>query len=278
MAKREHQMPSVLKQDGDRPYWYIRYRVRILNRETKKFERKEKWHRLGDCDRTSKRQAERLRDQVVAAVNEQVFTMQNQILLTDFSAIYEGRHVPTLAFGNKYTSILKNHIVPAFGQYRLCDLRTEDAQEFLNDKAAAGLPWWTRNDLKGVLSGLFTKATDWGYWSGKNPTLRTTLGPKRTLRKKYGLTDEQIVRLINALPEPVRLMVATAVSTAIRVSELAGVKWGSIDLGNGVMYVQETYFRGHVGETKTEESHRRSGARRVDFGVPRCQAGGCRSG
>src|ERR1017187_8251143 len=39
MAKREHQMPSVLKQDGDRPYWYIRYRVRILNRETKKFER-----------------------------------------------------------------------------------------------------------------------------------------------------------------------------------------------------------------------------------------------
>src|ERR1039458_718349 len=29
MAKREHQMPSVLKQDGDRPYWYIRYRVRI---------------------------------------------------------------------------------------------------------------------------------------------------------------------------------------------------------------------------------------------------------
>ena len=259
MAKREHQMPSVLKQDGDRPYWYIRYRVRILNRETKKFERKEKWHRLGDCDRTSKRQAERLRDQVVAAVNEQVFTMQNQILLTDFSAIYEGRHVPTLAFGNKYTSILKNHIVPAFGQYRLCDVRTEDVQEFLNDKAAAGLSWWTRNDLKGVLSGLFTKATDWGYWSGKNPTLRTTLGPKRTLRKKYGLTDEQIVRLINALPEPVRLMVATAVSTAIRVSELAGVKWGSIDLENGVMYVQETYFRGHVGETKTEESHRSLG-------------------
>ena len=84
MAKREYQMPSVLKQDGDRPYWYIRYRVRILNRETKKFERKEKWHRLGDCDRTSKRQAERLRDQVVAAVNEQIFTMQNQILLTDF--------------------------------------------------------------------------------------------------------------------------------------------------------------------------------------------------
>ncbi len=95
MAKREHQMPSVLKQDGDRPYWYVRYRVRILNRETKKFERKEKWHRLGDCDRTSKRQAERLRDQVVAAVNEQVFTMQNQILLSDFSAIYMSRPWPS---------------------------------------------------------------------------------------------------------------------------------------------------------------------------------------
>jgi hypothetical protein len=74
MARREHQLPSVLRQKGTRPYWYIRYRGRVLNNETSEFERKEKWHNLGYCDEISKREAERLRDELLMRVNEQVFS------------------------------------------------------------------------------------------------------------------------------------------------------------------------------------------------------------
>ena len=158
--------------------------------------------------------------------------------------------------GEKYKSLLKNHILPVFGSFRLCDIGTEDIQAFLNLKQEGGLSWWTRNDLKGVISGVFTKATDWGYWTEKNPALRTSLGPQKNKRKKYGLTDDQIVALINALPPVVQLMVATDVSTGMRVSELCGLKWGSIDLSRGTVRVQETFFRGKEGETKTEKSHR----------------------
>src|SRR5437764_1393686 len=46
MARREHQMPSVKRSGGKRPYFYIRYRVRVLVAGDQ-FERKEKQHFLG---------------------------------------------------------------------------------------------------------------------------------------------------------------------------------------------------------------------------------------
>ncbi len=51
-------------------------------------------------------------------------------------------------------------------------------------RSLAPLAWWTRNDLRGCLSGVFTKATDLGYWTDENPVLRTSLGPQKTKRKK----------------------------------------------------------------------------------------------
>ena len=56
MARREFQMPAVLRQESARPYWYIRYRRKVLVGKDE-FERKEVWHRLGDCEQITKRQA-----------------------------------------------------------------------------------------------------------------------------------------------------------------------------------------------------------------------------
>ena len=58
MARREFQKPSVLRQEGPRPYWYIRYRRKVLVSKNR-IKREEKWHRLGYCDDITKRQAER---------------------------------------------------------------------------------------------------------------------------------------------------------------------------------------------------------------------------
>src|SRR5437868_15271013 len=54
MARREHQMPKVLRQKGPRPYWYVRYRVKVLVSKNQ-IKRQEKWHRLGYCDEMNKR-------------------------------------------------------------------------------------------------------------------------------------------------------------------------------------------------------------------------------
>ncbi|MCL4841280.1 MAG: tyrosine-type recombinase/integrase [Bryobacteraceae bacterium] len=257
MARREFQRPEVLKHEGPRPYWYVRYRVKTLT-GPHQVARKEKRQWLGNCDEMTKRQAERLRDEIMRKVNDQVFTIQNQIPFGEFVKLYLDQHVSTLAPGpkQKYTSLLKNHILPEFGEKRLCDVRTDVVQVFLNRKAAGGLAWWTRNDLKGVISGIYTKASDWGYWSDKNPVLRTTLGRKRAKRLKLILSDEQFARLLNELREDVRLMVETAISTGMRVSEIIGLKWRCVDLDRGLIRVEERYYRGDTDEPKSERSHR----------------------
>jgi integrase len=221
-------------------------------------ERKEKRHWLGNCNEMTKREAERLRDEIIRKVNDQVFTIQNQIPFGEFVKLYLDQHVSTLAPGpkQKYASLLKNHILPEFGDGRLCDVRTDIVQAFLNKKAADGLSWWTRNDLKGVISGVYTKATDWGYWTDKNPVLRTTLGRKKAKRQKLILSDEQFGQLLRELGDDVGLMVETAISTGMRVSEIIGLKWRYVDLDRGLIRVEERYYRGDTDEPKSERSRR----------------------
>jgi integrase len=257
MARREFQMPNVLRHDGSQPYWYIRYRQKVLVGKNR-IERKEVWHRLGDCDQITKRQAMRLRDEVMRDVNREVYTVQSQIQFGDFVEIYRKQHIPLLAAGAqaKYRSLLERHILPAFRSVKLCDMDTEAIQEFLNVKRTEGLAWSTRSDLKNVVSGIFSKADDWDYWSGRNPVRRTSIGRQRAKRQKRILSDEQLRLLLAGLPDPVRLMVETAVSTGMRVSEILGLRWGCVDLTRGLVRVEERYYRGDVDLPKTQRSRR----------------------
>jgi len=138
----------------------------------------------------------------------------------------------------------------------LCEIDTETVQAFLNSKKEAGLAWWTRNDLKNVLSSIFTKAEDWGYWDGRNPTTRTVLGRKQWKRERRILSDDQFRLLLAALPTHVQLMVWTAVSTGMRVSDVLGLRWRSVDLDRGLVSVTERYYRGDTDEPKSERGRR----------------------
>lgn len=258
MARREFQMPSVLRQEGPRPYWYIRYRVKVLTGKNQ-IRRKEKWHKLGYCDEMTKREALRLRDELMRSVNREVYTIQSQIPFEDFVNIYKREHIPTLSPGAqaKYLGLLARHILPAIGAKKLCDIDTETVQALLNAKKEEGLAWWTRNDLKNVISSFFTKAEDWGYWDGRNPTLRTVIGRKQWKRERRILTDDQFRLLLAVLPSWVQLMVMTTVSTGMRISEVIGLKWRNVDLEQGVVLVTERFYRGNTDEPKSEKAHRR---------------------
>jgi integrase len=169
-----------------------------------------------------------------------------------------GRYAVTLAPGgrNRDLSLLHNHVLPSLGTMRLCDIGSEEVQTFLNTKNTEGLSWWTRKGLQAVISSLFTKAEDWGYWEGRNPARRTTLGRKRPKRQRRILTDEQLRLLLAVVPESVRLMVETAVSTGMRVSEILGLRWRCVDFKFGVIRVEERFYRGDTGEPKSERGRR----------------------
>ncbi len=135
-------------------------------------------------------------------------------------------------------------------------MATGKSRDLSNAKAAEGLSWWTRKDIKGIISGIFTKAEHWKCWQGQNPARSVSLGRKRPKRQKRILTDDQMRQLLATLPLFVRLMIELAVSTSMRISEILGLKWRCVDLKRGIVDVEERYYRGDTDEPKTERSRR----------------------
>jgi len=257
MARREYQNPPLRKSKSTRPFWYIRYRRKVLIGKGQ-IERVQKQQSLGYCDEIGKREAERLREEILRQLNREVYTIQSHIPFSDFTAIWKEKHIPNLGAGTKkkYACHLNKHILPAFGVLKLCDVDTELIQDFLNGKERDGLAWWTRSDLRNILSSIFTKADDWGYWKDRNPVERADLGRKRAKREKRLLTDEQFLRLLDELPDFAALICRTADSTGLRISEILGLKWKNVDLTTGWLQIRERYYRGDQDVTKSEKSIR----------------------
>ena len=103
---------------------------------------------------------------------------------------------------------------------------------------------------------MFTRAADWRYWTGQNPAWRTTLGRKRPKRERRILRDEQFGALVAAMPADIRLMIAVAVTTGVRVSEILALQWRCLDVDRGTVRVEKRCYRGDTDEPKTDQSRR----------------------
>jgi integrase len=128
--------------------------------------------------------------------------------------------------------------------------------QWLAQKAAQGLSWSTRCDLRNILSGIFTKAMDWGYHIDRNPVERVAVGRRRMAREHRKLTDDQIRALLAALHPDVRLIVTMALLSALRISEVLGLQWQDVDLERRIVYVRRRWYRGELDWVKSARSER----------------------
>lgn len=138
-----------------------------------------------------------------------------------------------------YEVILRNHLLPAFGDRLLRDITTAAVQEYVGEKAAAGLSPKTVNKQLVLLKGMLTRAIEWGYIK-ESPArfVRRLAEPHREM--DYYSPDE-VARLLVAANPRERLLIATAVFTGLRQGELLALRWKDIDLHKGVVYVRRSY-------------------------------------
>jgi integrase len=244
-----------------RPYYGIRVRVQQMTPDGRKW--KQPILNCGYLGEVTEKQALRKRAELLAKVNNQALTMPAEILLREFvEEVYKKKHYPTISQSTqeKYDSHLKNHILPALGDYRLKDLR--DVQEFFNTKMS--LSWNTRMDIRNIISSIYTKAYDWEWWDGRNPAERVELGPKTNLRRKDIPEYDELKLLLANLPEresyprdDMSLIIRTVTFTGLRISEVSGLKASSINLKNGWLVVRSRYRRGNESIPKTDGSERK---------------------
>jgi integrase len=257
---RKYQNPKLeIRRDVERPYYFIRVTLPVITDEGRK--RKRQRRNLGFLDEISLKQAKQERAKVLEVVNAGRVLVQSQIRIKDIARQFLDVRVPQLGFatGKKYRTQIENHILPAFGELRMCDIDPPAVEAWLNVKAVAGLGWWSRIDLKGVLSAIYTTATHWGLWTGDNPTKGVRVGKKRPVREKRLLTADELRAILAAVQDRAKFVIMILFGLGLRISEVLGLKWRDIDFDSGVVFVRRRWYRGDLsdeGETKSDNSCR----------------------
>jgi len=264
------QHPGVHERtDRGGSYWYFRYWEDVLQGDgTTKAIRK--FNTIGPSkgdNRLTKKQAEVERDKFLTKINKP--TVQEKVAdgLALFSKMvekYRAAHVEAEVAGHfllakptreKYVIHLEQRIVPQWGGRRLCEINPDEVQQWLFQTCDS---WHMMNDLRGIMSGVYTKAEEWGYWpeGRRNPMSRVKIGEKWTVRPERILTEEQTVKVLARLSDPNLLIVETALATGARISEILGLSWQHVDLKDGIIHIVKRNWRGDIDDPKSKTSKR----------------------
>jgi len=258
MARRRYQKGSLRKRGKRNPVWELQWWEDYI-RDDGAIGRRRESLILGPASAMTKRQARKTADEKLCALNQGKVSPHATLDLREFVE----RHLvpsffPTLkpSTQNRYRITLNTHLLPAFGNQRLCDIRTLDIQNFVLRKMENGLGWESAQHFRNLMSRIFAMAKEWGYFSENNPANGVLLPEKKPLREKHVLSPDQISRLLMTMPDPCRTMFLLGVLTGLRIGEILGLRWKDVRFDSGEIRVEQAWYRGSFGTPKTKASRR----------------------
>lgn len=258
LMPRKYQNPKLeVREDVGRPFYFVRVSLKKMTDAGPV--RKRKVEFIGWVDETPKKTALKRRAEIIEVVNSGRVLMQSQLRFKDLCDRFLAARVPQLGFAaqSRYRTQIANHILPAFGDMKLCEIDGSKIEEWLRGKSGS-LGWWSRIDLKGIMSAIFTAAKGWKLWDGDNPTLGVRIGKKRLVREKRLLKIEEFRILLGALEDREKFIVLIMFGLGLRISETLGLRWSDIDFHAKTITVQRRWYRGDLseeGETKSDASN-----------------------
>ena len=146
-----------------------------------------------------------------------------------------------------YKSIIKNHINPNIGFYRLSQITTSTLQEFINRIFL--IKSFSKNFLKNilkVLKGSFHYAEDYGFVK-QSPALKVKL-PTFDIPDKdpaYILSNEEFDMIYERFKRNhcAQYAFLTAYYTGLRISEVFGLTWDNIDFEKKTLTVEKNILK-----------------------------------
>lgn len=252
MSRRRHQSPTPKIHAN---FWTIL--VRVDEFADGKPIRKLKRIRLAPAD-TAERVVTKLRDEYVRPMNT---TFSGVGSATNFKEFVQGTYLrcdaAILAKStlDRYKGVLKNYLIPTFGDKMLRDLTPATLQAYFSGFAGSNLSRESVDKIRDVLATVLRLAVGKYALLTGNPMEHVVLPRSRMGRKKSKphISPEQFDLLVTSMPEPYATMVYTAIYTGLRVSELIGLRWN--DLGHDSITVDERYCRGDWSEPKSQASN-----------------------
>ena len=201
----------------------------------------------------SRAEAERLRDDYVAPLNEPALAFGGAIAFRDFVRIYVRDVLSMYASTTqaRAQSVLKNHLIPAFGDLILREITLERLQAYFARLQQSALSAESLDKIRDVMSGVLRTAVEYGRLHS-NPVEKVRLRRRKRISPKPFLRVEQYDMLEQALAEPYATMVYVAMFTGLRVSELTALRWRHLTADS--ITVEERFHRGDWDQPKTASS------------------------
>lgn len=192
---------------------------------------------------TGKTQKEvREKMQAAVEVNQGTYTAPQRMTVGQWLDIWQRDYLGAikLSTADGYIRSVRNHLKPALGAIRLDQLRPHDVQGFVN--GLEGLTPSTVRYHHQVLHTALKKAVELNYIP-RNPAARCEL-PRVEQEEVHPLNDEQAAALLAAAKDTnVEHLLAVALFTGLRQSELLGLTWDAIDFTVGVIRVNKQLAR-----------------------------------
>jgi integrase len=153
----------------------------------------------------------------------------------------------------QYFYFVQKYLLPYFGAWPLEDIRPEEVQRFVN--FFSELAPKTVRSMAAALSSSLRTAVRRGFLE-TNPVRGVALPPKRSIRERRALSQEEVAVLLAELKEPCRAIVILIVLTGMRIGEVLALRWGKIDWQEKILLVDEGVYEKEVSTPKTESGIR----------------------
>ena len=248
-STRRHQKGYIFKKGSS---WYLRYYDSVVGPDGRTA-RKAKCKKLADCSGQyrSKTSVRSLADEFLLPFNDGTHVAMSSMTV---DAFVEGHYLPYAkdqkrpstynGYRKMWEAYLKNPM-----KMPLRDFKTADCEALLRQIVRKrNLSIRTIGHTKHLLSGIFRYAIRTGFLNGANPVRDAVLPKAKAPSETHAYSLDEVLKMIELLPEPARTIVAVAGFTGLRRGELRGLEVG--DYTAGVLMVQRSMWRQNVDEPK----------------------------
>jgi Site-specific recombinase XerD len=156
---------------------------------------------------------------------------------------YEKEYIPQLKSWRSARSMIKLWQADPLAQRPLASIGSVDLAKWKRDQEKAGAAASTIRNKLNLLSGVFrVAAREWGMGGLDNPRRNVSNPPMPKGRDRRLTRDEErtiFFRLYAEAPDFARL-VRLALESAMRMGEIAGLKWSDVNLKSRIVRLRDT--------------------------------------
>ena len=213
----------------------------------------------------TKKEAEAALSAAITEYNNsgQLFT-PSEITVSDYLDLWFQQYVKmNLKYNTQtdYEIIIRCHLKPAFGKYRLIALSPATVQEYINGLKLKGFARATVVNILCVLSGSLNYAIEPLKYIQYNPCDRVKMPKYENTKQEQNvfIPPEDMQKVFDRFPESSPFYIPTMIGyhTGLRISECFGLTWDDIDLDNQTITVNHQILKRNIENVGTGERSRK---------------------